>query len=89
MACTVHTGNQKPALDGLTSAFDSLTWPYVWPYVCSYEKFAGVSLYWVLLGSSGHKKSPQELVTRAYTKCLPFNHKYNTQFKSFVNTAFR
>jgi len=54
-----------------------------------YEKYGGVSLYWVLFGSSGHKEQPDDWVTRAYTKCLPYTHKYNTQFKSFVNTAFR
>jgi hypothetical protein len=53
-----------------------------------YESFGGVSFYWRLLGSSGHVESPPDLVIRSYQRCVPLNNSQNTQFKSFVNTAF-
>ena len=33
-----------------------------------YENYAGVSLYWVLFGSGGHKRRPSDWVTRSYLK---------------------
>lgn len=54
-----------------------------------YEDYGGVSFYWILFGSGGHKMSPQDWVTRSYFKCLPRGRHQNTQFKSFVNTAFK
>ena len=32
---------------------------------------------------------PTDGVIRSYRRCLPLSHKSNTQFKSFVNTAFQ
>mmetsp|Transcript_25777 Transcript_25777/g.56161 ORF Transcript_25777/g.56161 Transcript_25777/m.56161 type:complete len:401 (+) Transcript_25777:202-1404(+) len=54
-----------------------------------YEQYGGVSFYWMLFGSGGHRTMPPGWVIRSYLKCLPQHHKYNTQFKSFLNTAFR
>ncbi|KAJ9518800.1 hypothetical protein QJQ45_026089, partial [Haematococcus lacustris] len=54
-----------------------------------YEAYGGLSLYWVLLGSSGHLQPPAAGVVASYRQCLPRRHKANTQFKTFVNTAFR
>ncbi|KAL6745533.1 hypothetical protein V8C86DRAFT_2975436 [Haematococcus lacustris] len=53
-----------------------------------YEAYGGLSLYWVLLGSSGHLQPPAAGVVPSYRQCLPRRHKANTQFKTFVNTAF-
>ncbi|KXZ47527.1 hypothetical protein GPECTOR_34g686 [Gonium pectorale] len=58
-------------------------------FLREYETFPGVSLYWILLGSSGHKTRPTGGVVDSYTACTPRNHKFNTQFKTFVNTRFR
>jgi hypothetical protein len=33
-----------------------------------YDKYAGVSFYWVILGSSGHEKQAEDWVTTSYTK---------------------
>ncbi|GIL78015.1 hypothetical protein Vretimale_7349 [Volvox reticuliferus] len=54
-----------------------------------YEQHPGLSIYWVLLGSSGHKDRPTGLVVDEYKACTPHNHKFNTQFKTFANTRFR
>ena len=54
-----------------------------------YEKHPGLSVYWVTLGSSGHKVRPRGWVTGSYTKCTPDSSFYNTQFKTFANTAFK
>ncbi|GAX73759.1 hypothetical protein CEUSTIGMA_g1210.t1 [Chlamydomonas eustigma] len=54
-----------------------------------YETFGGVSFYWRLLGSNGHVNSPSDSVIKAYQRCVPLNNSQNTQFKSFVNTAFK
>ncbi|GLC69842.1 hypothetical protein PLESTF_000886500 [Pleodorina starrii] len=54
-----------------------------------YERHPGLSLYWVLLGSSGHKDRPAGRVVDEYKACTPHNHKFNTQFKTFANTRFR
>ncbi|KAG2449567.1 hypothetical protein HYH02_005100 [Chlamydomonas schloesseri] len=54
-----------------------------------YEQHPGLSIYWVLLGSSGHTTRPQAPVVESYTACTPHDHKFNTQFKTFVNTRFK
>ncbi|GLI63438.1 hypothetical protein VaNZ11_006329, partial [Volvox africanus] len=54
-----------------------------------YEQHPGLSIYWVLLGSSGHKDRPTGLVVDEYKACTPHDHKFNTQFKTFANTRFR
>ncbi|PNW77661.1 hypothetical protein CHLRE_10g446150v5 [Chlamydomonas reinhardtii] len=54
-----------------------------------YEQFPGLSIYWVLLGSSGHVARPKAPVVESYTACTPHDHKFNTQFKTFVNTRFK
>lgn len=53
-----------------------------------YEAFGGLSLYWRIFGSSGQREKSTKWVTSTYLKCLPRTSKQNTQFKSFVNTAF-
>lgn len=53
-----------------------------------FESFGGLSIYWVNFGSSGLKQRTTDWVTRAYTKCTRLSSNYNTQFKSFINTAF-
>lgn len=58
-------------------------------FLSRYEAYAGVSLYWILLGSSGHKRRPKGMVIKNYLKCVPRRHKYHTQFKSFVNLKFQ
>ncbi|EFJ50032.1 hypothetical protein VOLCADRAFT_117046, partial [Volvox carteri f. nagariensis] len=54
-----------------------------------YERHPGLSIYWVLLGSSGHKTQPEGPVVDRYKACTPHDHKFNTQFKTFANTRFR
>ncbi len=54
-----------------------------------FEAYGGVSLYWTLLGSSGHDAPPPGGVVDSYTRCTPARHHVNTQFKSFVNTRFK
>ncbi|KAG1679436.1 hypothetical protein FOA52_007728 [Chlamydomonas sp. UWO 241] len=54
-----------------------------------YEPYGGVSFYWVLFGSGGHRLHATDWVTRAYTKCTRHTSNYNTQFKSFLNTALQ
>ncbi|GFR44512.1 hypothetical protein Agub_g5777 [Astrephomene gubernaculifera] len=53
-----------------------------------YESYPGLSVYWVLLGSSGHVSRPNGSVVESYTRCTPHGHKFNTQFKTFANTRF-
>lgn len=54
-----------------------------------YEQHPGLSIYWILLGSSGHKRRPAGRVVDSYSACTPPSHKFNTQFKTFANTDFR
>lgn len=46
----------------------TLIWQISWPTPCRYEGYGGLSLYWVLLGSSGHQTRPDLPVTMSYLK---------------------
>lgn len=54
-----------------------------------YERYPGLSLYWVVLGSSGHKLRAPGWVISSFNKCLPLSSFAHTQFKTFANTAFQ
>lgn len=51
-------------------------------YLCRYEEFGGLGLYWLMFGSNNHKYR-QESVIKAYTQCCP-NNPANLHIKSFV-----
>lgn len=53
-----------------------------------YKSHPGLSIYWIHLGSSGHVKRPTGPVVPNYRSCVPADHYFNTQFKTFVNTAW-
>jgi hypothetical protein len=38
-------------------------------------------IYWILLGSSGHRTRPTGRVVESYTACTPAGHKFNTQVR--------
>ncbi|GAX84159.1 hypothetical protein CEUSTIGMA_g11582.t1 [Chlamydomonas eustigma] len=56
--------------------------------LCEYERYGGLSIYWRVLGSSGHDARPNSSVLDSYTSCLPHMRRKNRQVKSFVNTKF-